>query len=46
MLELGLKLLGEILYLSPFTWVPHRRAVKAVAGLDWAGLGVLTVSIL
>lgn len=37
--------LGEMLYLSPVMCVPHRRAVKAVAGLDRTGLGVLTVFI-
>lgn len=37
--------LGEILYLPPVTYVPHRRAVKAVAGLHRTGLGVLTVFI-
>lgn len=37
--------LGEILYLSPVTCIPHRRAVESVAGLDWTGLGVLTVFI-
>ncbi len=36
---------GEILYLSPVTCVPHRRAVKAVAGLDRTGFGVLTVFV-
>lgn len=37
--------LREILYLSPVTCVPHRRAVEAVAGLDGTRLGVMTVFI-
>lgn len=35
----------EIHYLSPVTRFPHRRAVKAVAGLNRTGLGVLTVPV-
>lgn len=40
-----MKVPDDILYLSPVMRVPHRRAVEAVAGLDRAGLGVLTVFI-